>query len=973
MRSAAGVYRVDARRGSWAPRMAEPGTADRPARRGPPRRPRSTYRLQFSKDFRFADATAIVPYLAALGISHVYASPLLMARPGSTHGYDIVDHNRLNPEIGDEHDFDRFVAALHRHRMGLILDFVPNHMAIGPDNAWWMDVLEWGQRSPHAGFFDIDWEPVEPTLRGKVLLPVLGDHYGAVLERGELRLALDAEHGTFAVDYMGNRFPIAPTDYPAIIGPAVARSLDPVLDALRRLGDEPGRAACHARAAEAKAGLAAAVANDAEAAAALRAALDGWNGTVGQRGSFDRLHDLLERQAYRLAYWRVAAQEINYRRFFDINDLAGLRMEDPALFEASHRLIRRMIADGKLQGLRLDHVDGLRDPRGYFARLQEILPPPLRLAAGADDGPQRQRAPVFPILVEKILAQHESLRRDWAVTGTTGYEFMAEVNGLFVNADGAAGMTRAYERFVERTTDFEEIVDQAKRLIMRETLASELTVLANAFSRLAKKDRSTRDYALIGLRQALIEVAAAFPVYRTYLTEVGAADEDRRALDWAVGRARRNATMPDRSVFDFIYDVLTLDLLKRTEGSYGRAELIDAALKFQQYTGPLMAKAMEDTAFYRYVRMASLNDVGGDPARFGVSTAAFHETNRRRLRDHPFSLLATATHDHKRGEDVRARLAVLSEIPREWSRQARRWRRLNQRKRREIDGRPAPSRNDEYLFYQIIVGAWPYEMGAPDFDGIDVFRERIRDYMLKAAREAKLRTGWAAPDEDYEAALTQFIDRVLDPAQSRPVLEIVAAFVDRIAAAGAVNGLAQTLLKLTSPGIPDVYQGAELWDLSLVDPDNRRPVDYRGRADALQRAAGDGMAEELLAVWRDGRVKQFVVHRALMLRRRAPALFATGGYEPLAVSGVRADNIVAFARSAHRRLAIAVAPRLVLPLLNDADRPMPRSWDDTAVALTPNGGRFSDNLTGQSFDSGDGSLPVARLLERFPVALLVSG
>lgn len=960
--------------------MAEPSVADR-ATRHTPGPPRATYRLQFSKDFRFVDATAIVPYLASLGISHAYASPLLMARPGSTHGYDIVDHNRLNPEIGDDDEFGAFVAALHRHRMGLILDFVPNHMAIGQDNAWWMDVLEWGPHSPYAGFFDIDWDPADPTMRGKVLLPVLGDHYGVILGRGELRLELNAEAGAFSVHYAGNRFPVSPRDYAEIIGaaiaqsPAAAGSLGEPLDLLRTLAAANGSVAAgagqHARASEAKTRIAAAVANDAGAAEALNAALAGWNGEAGRPDSFDRLHDLLERQAYRLAYWRIAAQEINYRRFFDINDLAGLRMEEPALFEASHRLVRRLIADGRIQGLRLDHVDGLRDPCAYFAQLQECLPPQLRLAAPDE---ATDAASAFPVLVEKILAQHENLRREWAVSGTTGYDFMAEVAGLFIDPEGAAGMTRAYVRFIGQSADYEDTVDQAKRLIMRETLASELTVLANAFNHLAKKDRNTRDYSLIGLRQALTEVAAYFPVYRTYVTASGASAEDRRVLDWAVGRARKNARMPDRTVFDFIYDVLSLDLLHRSAAENTAAEVVDAALKFQQYTGPLMAKALEDTAFYRYLRLVSLNDVGGDPARFGLSPTAFHEANRRRLRDHPFSLLATATHDHKRGEDVRARLAVLSEMPQEWSRQVRRWGRLTQRKKREIDGRPAPGRNDEYLFYQTIVGAWPYGLVPPDFTGIDSFRDRIRGYMVKAAREAKLRTSWAAPDEDYESALTQFVDRVLDPAQSRPLLEIVAAFAERIAAAGAVNALSQTLLKLTAPGIPDIYQGTELWDLSLVDPDNRRPVDYRARESALRTSSATAH-HNLLHSWRDGAVKQHVVQSVLALRRRDPALFATGQYEPLAVGGMRADHVIAFARSHDQRVAITVTPRLILPLLDSAeDGLLAKSWADTVVQIPAelvSGTTLIDVFTGRTLGGGNsGGTPIATLLDSFPVALL---
>ena len=876
----------------------------------------------------------------------------------------------------------QLVDELHRHGMGLILDFVPNHMGIGPDNPWWVDTLEWGRLSPYADFFDIDWEPLEPTLAGKVLLPVLGDHYGAVLTRGELQLRLDAAEGRFAVRYFDDPFPISPHDYPALLLAASDRSDAPAerleqLVADLRIRLKAGRsarqiAAMRGRVAEWHREFAALLANEPTALKSVQSVLDDLNGVPGQPATFDALHRLLERQAYRLAFWRVAAHEINYRRFFDINDLAGLRMEQPELFEVAHRLVRQWLAEGKIQGIRLDHVDGLRNPNAYFVRLQ-------RLAAAAlptDDADystqeskrtRARRQPLY-LVVEKILAPHEGLRQDWPVAGTTGYDFMAAVNGLFVDPRGERWLTRFYESIVGRAVDFEDMAVDAKRQIIQDSLGSELNVLANAFNRIAKQSRDTRDFSRTALREALTNVVAHFPVYRTYVTAAGATAPDRRDIEWAVGKARRAARAPDRSIYDFILAVLTLDL--EAAGRRKRA-VIDAALKFQQYTGPVMAKAMEDTLFYRYVRLVSLNEVGGQPSQFGIRPAAFHDANRRRLREHPFAMLATATHDHKRGEDVRARLNVLSELPREWTGRVRRWEQLNARKRQLLDGERIPSRNDEYLFYQTLVGAWPYDVVAPEFAGMEDFRDRIDAYMRKAAREAKLHTSWASPDEDYERSLSEFVERTLDAKQSRPFLEDISGLIERIAAAGAVNGLAQVLLKLVGPGVPDTYQGMEYWDLSLVDPDNRRPVDYARRQqslDALQTAS----CSELLGRWRDGHIKQHVVLRALELRRRLPELFAMGDYDPLQTSGLHADRVVAIARRHADRALLAVVPRLVWPLV-EGTQPLPRQWDDAEIQLPADFPReLYDVMSGATLSlTSHGKLPCAQVLERFPVALLI--
>ena len=945
--------------------------------------PRATYRMQFSQTFRLADARAIVPYLAALGVSHIYASPLLMARPGSAHGYDIVDHNRLNPEIGDDVALDALVSELKGHGMGLIIDFVPNHMGVGPDNPWWVDVLEWGAFSPYASFFDIDWEPLEPSNVGKIVLPVLGDHYGQVLERGELALRLDRQTGSFSVAYFDNAFPISPRDYPALLQRAAAdvpeaqSRLDRLIAAFRdALGGTPGRkqgALRRERANSLKREFVDLLAANGGLDAAVSRFLVALNGRPGEPFSFDGLHRILERQAYRLAYWRVAAHEINYRRFFDINDLAGLRMEQPHLFDISHQLVRQWIREGKIDGVRIDHIDGLRDPRGYLERLQTLADPAWQPARPRRRG-TAVAARLLYVAVEKILAAHERLREDWPVAGTTGYDFLAAVNGLFVDPRGQSELTRAYERFIDRPVEPEDVGPEAKRLIMRETLASELNVLANAFNRLAKQSRRTRDYTITGFREALEDVVAQFPVYRSYGAANGVSAEDRRDIDWAIGKARKTARSPDTSIYDFIREVLTLDLLRSSRRSYRRRAIVDIALRFQQYTAPVMAKAMEDTAFYRYLRLVSLNDVGHELGRFAIAPQVFHEANRQRLKDWPLSMLATATHDHKRGEDVRARLNVLSEIPGEWSRRARRWVKFNARKKREVDGRGAPRRNDEYLFYQTVFGAWPYGVHGPAFEGLAPFRERICAYMLKAVREAKVNTSWAAPDAEYEGAVQNFVERALDPSVSRPFLDDLCEFAGRMAPVGAVNGLGQVVLKLTSPGVPDIYQGTEWWDLSLVDPDNRRPVDYAARGAAMVAGEAETALGELMESWRDGRIKQAVIHRTLDFRRRHPELFAAGEYRVLEVAGSRADKVLAFARIHGEETTIVAVARLVAGMIPASGDPLPGGWDDTRVILDENlavGSPFRDLLSGGELAPGVGNgLPAAALFRALPVALL---
>ncbi len=946
----------------------------------PPIVPRATYRVQFHKDFGFDQARAIVPYLAALGISHLYASPLTMARPGSTHGYDVIDFNRLNPELGDETAFEALIAELHAHDMGLLLDFVPNHMGVGSDNPWWLDVLEWGPLSPFATFFDIDWEASARGVRGKVTLPVLGDQYGKVLEAGELRLQFEAAEGTFHVAYHNERFPIAVRRYPQLLHATAGlldRSGGPLFELADRFAalfaeDAPG-AQWAVRRQEAfglKAVLAES-ARDPAVRAALEAAVAAQNGTPGLPESFQALHELLEDQAYRLAYWRVASSEINYRRFFDINELAGLRMEQGEVFEATHRLLLRLIGEGKVQGVRLDHIDGLYDPRGYCQRLLsravDVLAEGANGARSEIDG--RHGRPIY-LVVEKILARHESLREDLPVAGTTGYEFMSLLTGLFVDPAAARSLSATYHRFIDREAEFDQLVLAAKQQILRYYLNSELHVLGHEFYRLAQQSWLTRDFTLTGLREALADIITRFPVYRTYINEDGARPEDRRYLDWAVSRARKETALIDHTVFDFLHAALSTDLVG-TRG-YERGEVIATAMHCQQLTGPVMAKSLEDTAFYRYHRLISLNEVGGEPDHFGVSPSAFHHLMQQQQRRHPFSMLASATHDHKRGEDVRARIDALSELPFEWRRQVGRWARLNRLKRRELDRARVPGRNDEYLLYQTLVGAWPLELDTPDHPALAGFTERIVGYMLKATREAKVRSSWAAPDLDYEAGLERFVRRILNPQEGRAFLSDLLAFQPRIALIGALNGLAQTLLKLTAPGVPDTFQGCELWDLSLVDPDNRRPVDFERRRQSLRQ---DEDPVALLATWPDGRIKQHLIARTLALRRSQPDLFATGSYEPLEVTGSSSDRIVAFARRSGQEALIVVVPRLVAALLQDREQPSPApaAWGDTRLALPPAlpGRRLLNHLTERLVEQPCGGLVVSALLTDLPVALLV--
>jgi (1->4)-alpha-D-glucan 1-alpha-D-glucosylmutase len=967
-------------------RSDRPGFAPLPGPDGehklPAAIPGATYRLQLTRDFTFDDVSRVVPYLAALGITHLYLSPYFAARPGTQHGYDITDHNALNPELGGRDGFEHMVAVLADGGLGHIVDFVPNHMGIGrTDNVWWLDVLEWGRASPYASYFDIDWEPTDRHLHNKVLLPFLGGHYGAELEAGKLVPRFDAPSGTYSVWYFEHRFPIAVSHYADLLRLAVDTATTgqgpetSLGDALALLavqfeklfagGHLMHAAARHAEARNLQTQLADLACVQPAVAEALADGVAALAGNPEDPESFRPLHRLLERQHYRLAYWHVASDEINYRRFFSINDLAGIRVENPELFAAIHRLVASLIATGKLQGLRIDHIDGLFDPGEYCARLQALI---------AKQGETRSRY----VVVEKILARHERLRADWPVAGTTGYDFIGQLNGLLVDSRQEAAATRNYERFIRREADFDELLRDAKHLVMDTMLGSELGVLATDLHRIAQRHWNSRDYTWDGLRWALRAVIACFPVYRTYVTSQGVSAEDRRDIEWAVARARKEWRGLGQEILDFVGAVLTTDVGQTPISEPARDEVIRFAMKFQQYTGPVMAKGLEDTTFYRYHRLISLNEVGGDPRQFGLSVAAFHHANQERARDWPYAMLATATHDTKRGEDVRARVAVLSEIPAEWAQATSRWAKLNQRHKQEFDGRPAPGRNDEYLLYQTLVGALPPDFTAEGEAGS--FSKRLQAYMTKAAREAKERTSWDNPNTDYEAALGPFIVRILDPVRGRPFLRHFLPFHARIARLGMLNSLVQTTLKLTAPGVSDLYQGTELWDLSLVDPDNRRPVAFADRAALLDEIAALGaeprdrlpaIVDRLREAWSDGRIKLYLIHRLLALRREIPQLLTGAEYRPLAVEGAQTERVCAFLRSAGGRMAIVVAGRHFAALTAfTATLPAPESWEDTALILPAGTPPLDDSLTGRHFTAGRVAIPLRELFSNLPVAVL---
>jgi (1->4)-alpha-D-glucan 1-alpha-D-glucosylmutase len=983
--------------------------------------PEATYRLQFHAGFTFHDAAQLAPYLHDLGITHVYASPYLKARPGSKHGYDVLDHQHLNPEIGSDADYAAFSDALQRHNLGQILDVVPNHMGIvGNENIWWNDVLENGPSSPYANYFDIAWQASpRPALRDCVLLPLLGETYGQVLEAGQIRLRYEA--GVFTLHYFEHRLPVAPCTWSNILShdldkleTTLGKDSPPfheyqsILTAVRNLParteTSPERIAERQREKEViKRRLAVLTDSCAEVREHLLAVVALFNGKPGDPHSFDLLDDLLDDQPYRLSSWRVASDEINYRRFFDINELAALRMERSEVFAATHVLIFRLLRERKLHGLRIDHPDGLFDPRQYLRRLQrhyllelarqiyQSRPEYQSIEWNELEGPllARINSGALPerslyVVVEKILGSGETLPADWPVHGTTGYDFLNVLGGLFVDPAGARAFTTLYRDWIEDYTPFTEVVYEKKLLTLNLSLSSELQMLSLALDRLAQQRRWSRDFTLHSLRRVLREVIACFPVYRSYIAGGTVHDDDRKYVDAAIRDARRRNPTLNRAHFQLLRNILLLRHDERAS-DVEIAEQQRFAGQFQQVTAPVMAKGLEDTAFYVYNRLTSLNEVGGDPGRFGIAPIAVHQNFAARQQHWPRALSTTSTHDSKRSEDVRARISVLSEMPEAWRERLYRWSALNEPHRIQVEDDKAPDRNVEYLLYQTLLGAWPVEPYSDD--EYAAFVGRIQAYMEKATHEAKVHTSWINPNADYDQALRQFIGRILDPAASPEFLGDIRGFQCRISHYGYLNSLSQSLLKIAAPGAPDTYQGTELWDFSLVDPDNRRPVDYDKRrrllAELLERSAqpkarGD-LAAELADARSDGRIKLYVTALALRCRRAHPGLFSVGSYSAIEPVGAKAEHVFGFVRRHLDRVALAAVPRLVVKLLPDATAlPHGRQiWGDTMLPLPEElGARTWHSLfTGATLRAqahqGRPVLPAAEMFACFPVALLL--
>ncbi|MGE5813769.1 MAG: malto-oligosyltrehalose synthase [Acidobacteriota bacterium] len=977
----------------------------------PERLPLSTYRLQLHAAFTFADARSIVDYLGRLGVSDCYLSPIFASRPGSTHGYDVTQHNRFDPELGGREEYERLAAEVRTRGMGMVLDFVPNHMGVDAlSNPWWRDVLENGQCSRYARFFDIDWTPLKPELEGRVLLPILGRQYGHVLEAGELKVAFN--EGSFDVHYFDHCLPINPRQIPLIFAPSAGEAgidgegddlgeLRDILAALTAMpphtdGRDESIAERRRVKAEARTRLQRLVERSSRVRELIDRSLREINGTPGVRASFDRLHALMEEQTYRLAYWRTASHEINYRRFFDINDLAGLRQEVPEVFETTHALLGDLLKAGPVTGVRIDHPDGLFDPEGYFQDRQQ-----LAARVWQRDSDSR---PLF-VLAEKILSGDETLLDRWPIHGTTGYNYLNELNGLFVDSSAAKKIRRTYARFIGDAPRFADIVYAAKKLIMNTALASELNVLANTIDRIGEMDRRARDFTLISIRDALSEIVACFPVYRTYVRADGWTVWDRQIVDEAIGCAREHTPALEPSVFDFMREVL---LPRHPEdesyepGGPGpedrrsgyppldeqqRERRLQTSMKFQQYTAPVQAKGFEDTAFYRYNVLLSLNEVGGEPDRFGRSPDTFHSANQHRFERWPFEMLATSTHDTKLGEDVRARINVISELPEEWAHAVSRWRRINQSHRVLIGREMAPDRADEYRFYQALVGAWPAEQPS---QADDAFVQRLQAFMNKSIKEAKVHTSWINENRAYDEAMAHFVATTLTGRGGRRFLSAFLPLERRIATIGVVNSLAQVVLKLAGPGIPDIYQGCERWNLSLVDPDNRRPVAFetnRRMLDEIDRLLEGDPAERIASArlmldhWQDGRIKLCLTAAGLRLRRAYPETFLAGTYVPLETEVSVQAGLVAFARLPREGPAVvAIAPRLVARKMAAEPEPawpLGSVWQTSRILLPAalRDRRFVDVVTGRDVpvtSTGEGGWIFAgEALQASPAALLV--
>lgn len=998
--------------------------------------PTATYRLQFNRGFTLAQALETVEYLRALGITDIYASPLFQAGPESTHGYDVCSFEQINPALGGASQFRTLSTRLHELGMGLLLDMVPNHMGSDLSNPWWRDVLAQGVESPYAKFFDIDWRPARTDLVDKVLLPILGDTYGTVLEKGELQLQI--ENDRFGIGYYDRFLPINRTACADLLEQAlsIAHTEGPygnIEDKVRSFAAElrvsPARLADFSRQVRQWRELSPGFAK------ALESVCAATNGQTGLPRTFDRLHALLQAQHYRLAYWRVGPEEINYRRFFDVTQLVSLRIEEPEVFQATHAQLFDWLRAGPVTGLRIDHPDGLRDPKEYFERLQaaymmghleeqntttsdpdsishwvvhrlaplerEVMHDQVEHGRGHNldaprSDPQARKAarPTWPLYVvaEKILSGDEPLRPDWPVHGTTGYDFLNKLNGLFVDPRHEKAFDQLYRDFSGHDQTAADAIYRGKKQMLETSLVSELNALTWRLKQVSTLTRYGQDYTFRQLAGALTEIIAAFPVYRTYATRTSRelAPMERAYVEKAVGMAKARNPAVEPRLLDYIQDLLLLRV-PGDLGPAGRELHQEFLLRFQQLSGPATAKGVEDTAFYNYNRLLSLNEVGGEPDRFGVSVDEFHVYNLHKAEQWPHALLATATHDTKRGEDVRARLNVLSEMPGEWREAIQRWRQLNADQTTRVRGQVAPHPNDEYLLYQTLVGIWPPcnseldhfiprppERHLPaDQAEVEALPERVRAYMIKAMREGKARTTWTDPDTDYEDAVQEFVTRILDRSRSQTFLDDFEAFQSLVSYFAGFNSLTQVLLKTTCPGVPDFYQGTDLWDLTLVDPDNRRPVDYQARTRLLDeiRAGGHEVLPKLASATHTGAIKLYVLYHCLQARVQNQALFRDGSYVPLQATGAARQHVCGFARVFQNQAAVTIAPRLIVGLLaGEARAPVGEQvWKDTAARLPGSqfAGPYRNVLTGDVVSFSEDTVAVSDALGKFPLALLV--
>mgnify|MGYP005846508563 CR=1 FL=1 len=924
----------------------------------------ATYRIQFCPEFTLEDARTVLPYLSALGISDVYASPIFKSVKGSSHGYDVVDQNCVNPEIGGEVSLVSLIDNARQLGLGWLQDIVPNHMAFNHDNELLCDILEKGQRSTYASYFDIDWEHAYENIKGRVLAPFLGRFYGESLEKGELRVKYGPEG--LSISYFDLSFPIAIASYGMILAYGLKNlkerlgeehtdyvKLLGILYVLRTLASDEKSDEADNQVRFVKRMLWELYSSNSEVRSFLEENLRTFNGVPGREESFGLLDNLLSRQVFRLSFWKVATKEINYRRFFNINSLISLKVENQDVFDHCHNLIFRFVEEGRFTGLRVDHVDGLYNPKEYLNRIHS-------------------RIPMCKLFVEKILAPQENLPEDWPVYGSTGYDFANYVGRLFCKKRNEKTLTRIYSNFTGTRSNFRTLLEDKKRLIILEHMAGDINNLAQELKTLASRDRHGSDITLYGLRRTLTEVMVAFPVYRTYITQDTYSDIDREVVEWAMNRASENnpGLLPE---LDFMRKVLLLECPDYSNDTQ-RAEWTNFVMKFQQFTGPLMAKALEDTVFYNYNRLISLNEVGGDPRWFGCSIEEFHKFVSRRMRLWPFCLNATSTHDTKRGEDARARISVLSEIPTEWETHLKRWNKLNAPKKVRIAKKDVPDRNDEYFLYQALIGAFPsVEADYP------AFLARMRSYVVKTVREAKVHTAWIKPDLEYEHACLTFLEAILEPSKDNDFLMSFRKFVDRVSHFGMLNSLSQTVLKISAPGVPDFYQGSELWDLNLVDPDNRRPVNfgqrYRILKDLRKAYRGDirSLLRGLLDSPQDGRIKLFVIWRGLQLRSLYPQLFTRGTYNRLECFGSRKRNVVAFARQHGEDRSLTVVPRLCTDLVADGSYPLgEETWLDTGI-VAPRAKRcdWYNVFTGEVLSS-EGTIPLSQILASFPVGLFLN-